>query len=139
MTSTRDDAPHARVALRLTGKGFQPEDVTAMTGVTPTETWRLGEFIGRSQLRRKNDGWAYGLSERKEFDMEILLLELLEELEPYKVRILDAVRAFELDVEISFCISFQEATPALVFDIETLQRLVDLRAALDIDLYAWGE
>jgi hypothetical protein len=126
--------PLIEVALKLTGQGFAPDDVTDFVGLAPTETWRLGEAIQRTQLKRKADGWLFGLPQRETYDMEAVLCELLDAVTPYEGRLAEAVEKLGLEVVISFGVYLSNETPACWFSANTLRRLYHLQASLDIDL-----
>ena len=126
--------PEMCVALRLRGKRFAPEDVTRVVGLSPSKTWRAGEPIPATTAKRKDDRWEFGLSYRETFDMEEMLKELLDTIEPYRERITAAAKEFGLVREISFGVYIREQTPACWFSADTMRRLADLGADLDIDL-----
>jgi hypothetical protein len=105
-----------------------------MVGLYPTETWRLGESIQETRLIRKHDGWVFGLPQRETHDMDGLLRELLEVLEPYRERLQNAIERFRMTPQISFGVYIRGETPACYFGADTLNRLADLQASLDVDL-----
>ena len=99
--------PSMEVALRLTGTGFSPEDVTAVIQLAPTRTWRLGDPVEDTKLMRKHDGWVFGLSERDTYEMDSFLRELLGMLEPYKERIAQATSRFCLEKDFRLEFTFE--------------------------------
>ncbi|WP_446224820.1 DUF4279 domain-containing protein [Nocardia sp. IBHARD005] len=48
------------VSLRLTGT-FEPDEVTAALGLTPSDQWRTGQQGAAPKLRRSSDGWVLRL------------------------------------------------------------------------------
>ena len=126
--------PLVEVALRLIGQAFSPGDVTAAVGLTPTKTWHRGDYIQGTLLQRKDDGWSFGLPQRETYEMDALLRELLDAIEPHKTRIAEAADRLHLDVEVSFGIYIRGETPASWFAAETIHRLASIRAGLDVDL-----
>lgn len=126
--------PSMEVALRLTGTGFSPEDVTAVIQLAPTRTWRLGDPVEDTKLIRKHDGWVFGLSERDTYDMDSFLRELLGMLEPYKERIAQATSRFCLEKEFSFGVYVRGETPTSWFAADTIRRVAAFEASLDVDL-----
>lgn len=130
--------PQICIELKLTGTGFLPEDVTDVIRLTPTKTWRLGDHIQDSKLTRKHDGWQFGLSYRDTYDMDELLGELLDLIEPYKENIADATNRFDLRKEISFGVYIRDETPTSWFSADTINRVAALGASLDIDLILLG-
>jgi hypothetical protein len=131
--------PNMNVALRLTGLGFSPEDVTDMIGLAPTRTWRLGDSVQGTRLTRKHDGWVFELPYRETYDMDSLVRELLDAVEPYKNKIEAASSRFGLDREISFGVYVRDEAPTSWFAADTLSRVATLKANLDIDMILLGE
>ncbi len=126
--------PDIEVALKLTGQGFDPEDVTKVVGLQPTKTWRLGDPVQRTALRRKNDGWSIGVAPTETFDMETVLCRLLDIIEPHKEKIIESMSRFNLQGEISFGVFVYGETPASYFEADTVRRVAALGASLGIDL-----
>lgn len=126
--------PLIEVAPILTGNGFVPEDVTALIQLAPTKTWRLGDPIQRTDLRRKDDEWVFGLRQRETFDMNGLLMELLCAIERHNDKIAEASKQYSLNAVISFGVYVRGETPASWFASETISRVAALGASLDIDL-----
>jgi hypothetical protein len=130
--------PLIEVALRLTGQGFSPDDVTALVQLAPTKTWRLGDVVQGTILRRKHDGWVFGLPQRHTYDMDAYLRELLDLVEPCRNGMAKAVKRFALKKEISFAVYIKQQTPTCWFGTDTLRRLSALGADLDIDIMLVG-
>lgn len=127
--------PRMNVALRLRGEGFAPESVTREVGISPTKTWRVGDLLEKTAATRKDDGWVFALPYRHTYDMEGLLEELLNAIDPYKNRIIEVANRFALHREVSFGVYIiGQETPACWFAADTLRRLAELGAGLDIDL-----
>ncbi len=40
------------VAFTLTDFECDPEEITARVGITPTETWRIGDFVTKKRAMR---------------------------------------------------------------------------------------
>lgn len=66
--------------------------------------------------------------------MELVLCELLDAVTPYKDRIAEVVEKFGLEVEISFGVYLSSETPACWFAADTIRRVAQLQARLNIDL-----
>ena len=122
------------VALHLTGVNVNPEEITNFLGLSPTRIWRIGDVIGRSSLKRKQDGWVFGLPKQQTIDLENMLLTLMDSLAPYQDQIAAIARQLGLEIELSCAIYMENQTPVGHFGISTLQRMVALGADLDIDL-----
>jgi len=126
--------PRIEVELRLTGDGFLPDRLTSVVQIVPTKTWRFGDSVQGTALRRKNDGWAYGLPPRESYEVEALLRELMDAIEPSRDRIIDAMKQFRLEASISFGIYISTRSPACWFSAESIGRIAALGAGLDVDV-----
>ncbi len=126
--------PQIQVSLLLMGQGFLPKDVSAVIQLAPTKTWRVGDTIGKSIRKHKNDGWEFGLPQREMYDLDASLRELLDEVEPYKDRIAQAVNQFALEKEVSCAIYIRDEMPICSLAAKTIQRFANLGLGFDIDL-----
>jgi len=126
--------PQINVALVLKGEGFLPEQITSIIDLKPTATWRAGDPVQGTKLRRKNDAWVFSLEYRETYDMDALLRELLHSLEPYLEKILEVSKALGLTRELSFGVYVGQQTPTSWFAADTIRRIAELEADLDIDL-----
>ncbi|GGN94243.1 DUF4279 domain-containing protein [Nocardia rhizosphaerihabitans] len=57
---TVEELVEVSVSLRLTG-AFDPDEVTASLGLTPSDQWRSGQQGAAPKLRRSSDGWVLRL------------------------------------------------------------------------------
>nr|WP_232337865.1 DUF4279 domain-containing protein [Deinococcus arboris] len=132
-----------RVYLSVTGD-FDPDDFTARVGLSPSQTWRRGERSARDpQLAGRTvpvcDHWAFGLTERPEFDLELLVDELLTLAEKGLSALGQAVADLGLNLEVTVVVKWDPATtasPALHLRGRHLALLGSLGAEVDIDLFA---
>jgi hypothetical protein len=81
-------------------------------------------------LRKDPDGY----DSLKLIGLEAVLCELLDAVTPYEGRIAEAVARFGLEVGISFGVYLSDETPACWFSADTIRRVSQLQASLDIDL-----
>jgi hypothetical protein len=125
--------PLIEVALKLTGQGFSPQEVTALIQLTPTKTWRIGDRVQSTLLTRKNDGWLFGLPQRATYELDAVLTEFLDAIEPYGDKIIEAANCFGLEKEISLGIYVDRETPIGRLGAETLSRVAALGMNLDLD------
>ena len=125
--------PRIQVDLKLTGH-FEPAELADFITLTPTGTWRAGEPVQSTRLRRKSDGWIFGIPQREDYDANAILCELLDKIEPHRDEIMKAVRRFGLETDISFGIYLRDESPACWFSADTIERVSKLGANLDVDL-----
>lgn len=126
-------------AFVLTGFDLDPDQVTALTGITPSKTWRLGEIINpRAIMRYQHYGWRVKSDLSLSADLEEHVRTVLEQLKPAWPVLVELGRRY--DVEIACVVrSFGGDRPSMHFDKDSVKRIAELNAALDIDLYVFDD
>ena len=128
-----------RVYFSLDGEAYNPEDVTSLIALKPSETKVKGSRIPD----------AYPAMTTWQFSSEKIICECVDVyemsasvvkiLKPKKAVILEAINRFNLrprlQVVLSFSMDETLSTPILGYDKATLQFLADIGAFIDIDTY----
>lgn len=123
------------VYFALFGTEFDPDEVTEIIGLQPSNTKRQAE------PRPKHSWWivSEGKVEADSIDIYELSKSLVAKLAPYKADIARAKRTFDLDavLEVVLWISTDESvsTPAIGFEPDVISFLSDIGASIDIDTY----
>lgn len=127
--------PIIQVEFIITGTDILPEQITRELGISPTRTWKLGDSIQETQLRRKHNGWCFsiGKSERA-LDLEKPLAMLIKHLLPYAQIISTLCEKHKLQPEISCAIYISDEVPSINLCPETISHLAQLNSFLDIDI-----
>jgi hypothetical protein len=119
----------------ITGTDILPDQITQELGISPTRTWRLGDSIQETQLRRKHNGWCFSIGKRESaLDLEKPLVMLINHLLPYAQTISSLCEKHNLQSEISCAIYISDETPIINFSPETISHLAQLNSFLDIDI-----
>lgn len=118
----------------LTGKSFDPDEVSGVLELAATRTWRTGDKIGNTELTRKHDGWELALSKRKSVELEPCICELLQIIEPKSAKFALAIQKFGLHAEVSIAVYITDQAPAITIKSQTLSRLASLGLDIDLDL-----
>lgn len=121
----------------LTGHGLDPAILTQALSIQPTRTWREGEHIQRTPLRRKKDGWLLSTGPMESMDVQEVALPLLATLRPlaHKLRALAVELGVEADISYTVIVGEGESVPAIHFDRAMLEIVNQLHAGIDVDLY----
>jgi hypothetical protein len=122
------------VGLLLSGSEIALDDVIHAIALQPALTWRIGDSVQGTLLKRKEDGLLFSLQKTMSMDLEEVVKQLLDALEPHNDKIRSAMNTYGLQAELSCAIYLTNATPCLNLPVSTLERIVYLRATLDIDL-----
>lgn len=126
-------------SITVTGGDFDPEEVTNALGIKPTKTWRVGDPIQNTLLKRKHNGWSFATPRQESLDLGKQIRELLRELEPKFSSIAALRERVGLDVEVSCAVYIYGETPSMHLDRETLSMVERLGAEIDFDLYVYVE
>lgn len=129
--------PRITAQLVVTGNTLDSDEFSKSVGLLPTRTWRAGDLIGSSILRRKSHGWVLGVPPRRTFDTDECVKDLLAALGPNAGR-LRAALAHNLDI--AACVScsgyFVDTVPSVCIAAELIDQIAALGASLDVDLIA---
>jgi Domain of unknown function (DUF4279) len=122
------------VSFTLTGLDLDPEQITKLLKISPTNTWRLGDLIGKSILRCKHNGWRLNSELENSADLENHIEYLLKTLQQSWQTLVEICSQY--DAEISCVIySYEAQGPAIHFDKEIIQCVAELNAEIDVDYY----
>lgn len=121
-------------SFTLTGPSFDPEDITRRIGLEPTKTWKTGNRVQGTQIRRKHSGWVWSMPRGESLDLGKQVAALLERLGPFISRINEVREELGLDAEIC-AIYIEGQTPAVHFDRSVMSVVNQLEAEIDLDIY----
>jgi len=121
----------------LTGYGLDPARLTQALSIQPARTWHEGEYIQRTLLRRKKDGWLLSTGPMESMDVQEVALPLLTTLRPLAQTLLALAVELGVEADISYTIMVEEgeSIPAIHFDRAMLEIVNQLHAEIDVDLY----
>ena len=122
-----------KVRFILTDFDCAPAEITERIGIEPSKTWVVGEPIMGGARAHKENGWQLELRDGDASGVEDLTKSLLQRLETSGDAIAELARAFY--AEISCIVYATEFVPELHFSRRTLERIGQLGAEIDIDLY----
>jgi hypothetical protein len=126
--------PEVLVEFIITGTNPFSDEFTKAIGITPTKTWKLGESIQETALRRKNNGWCLSSEYHHDLDLQKYAKDILQVLLPKSEILSKYCTAFDLNCELSCAMYIVDETPVVNFDEETISALTSLNASLDIDI-----
>ena len=120
--------------LRLLGHNLDHHAITAALGVEPTRTWRFGDSIQGTCLRRDRDGWVLASTGGDQLDVAATVSGLVQTLRPMEGRIGKLRREAAVDVVVSCGVYIVDAAPSMYLAGELIEALAALGASLDVDL-----
>ncbi len=128
-----------RVYFSLKGD-FDPAQVTALLGITPTSAWARGTKGPVRDLPRCSL-WDFSSEKRvgESVDIDALADAVVTELQPVADKIREAVAKFELSPVLQVVLKFSRddtlPTPLIGFSKRTVQFVASVGAFIDIDTY----
>jgi hypothetical protein len=127
--------PEISVALTLTGSDLNPDDITSRLDLEPTRTWRLGDQILNTSLKREHGGWSLSTDRKPVIDLQDQLDLILREVQAQTDALNELANERNFNVELACVIYVSDETPVIHFDAEVVELLAELNAEIDIDLY----
>ena len=123
------------VRLKVTSASRTPEQISDATGILCDHSWRIGEKRGKTILVEKTNGWVLNSKMPKNAPLEAHIEELLGRLLVHA----DRIRALSEQETVEFSrVIYASAPPSLNFSRSVIQRVCQLGASLDMDLYLIG-
>jgi hypothetical protein len=120
----------AYVRVKVVSSVVRGSEIQAQLGVDCDQVWNAGDQTKAGRSTYKHSGVIITSGCDVLTALEIQLQEVLNKVEKLPIENLpDSCR-----VEVSI-VYYGSRSPALYFELETLERITRLRAALDIDLY----
>jgi len=117
----------------LNGFECEPDEITNLMGVNPSETWAAGELIGKSILRRKTNGWRLKSRLDEPIWLERHVQDVIAQLTVHWPDIVQLCLQYEAMVN---CVCrVYDTFPAIHFGRETVRRVAELNAWIDVDCY----
>lgn len=136
MSSTSVDRSHgrSRVYFVAWGKECDPEAISRATGIAPTKTWRIGDIrqerTGKTHL---DCGWRLDADNTDGREVETQISSLLEALWPVHEYLTALTPRCEM--QFSIVVHCRESAPPVYLSTAQMQRIAQLGAGLDIDIY----
>ena len=123
------------VRSKVTSASRTPEQISDATGILCDHSWRIGEKRRKTILVEKTNGWVLNSKMPKNAPLEAHIEELLGRLLVHA----DRIRALSEQETVEFsCVIYASAPPSLNFNKSVIQRVCQLGASLDMDLFLMG-
>ncbi len=124
------------VAFMLMGFESAPEEITEKVGITPSETWKTGDFVTKkSVMRHQSNGWQLNSQLEKTAELEDHIQSVLEQLKPSWQSFIEISIDCYVEISCAIYLYSDNQLPAIHFNKEIVQQIAELNADIDIDLY----
>lgn len=131
--------PETKLYFRFYGERFDPDEITHRLGIEPTAQRRPGDPITKDGRGKYRDySWMVKIGPSETLDIENMLRELRESMDVSPEIVKQLCADLNLDLVIVCGVSGEEADtmPAMFFPNEFLAWVVELGAALNVDVIA---
>lgn len=109
-----------------------PAQITKILGVQPTKTYRKGDVIENTILKKKSSGWEFRVDAEENLDLEVLINKILN-IFVDKERLKDAIRLGKAHLN---CVLYvKDNEPTLQLSSEVIKKISELDCSLWIDYY----
>jgi hypothetical protein len=128
-----------RVYFALDGDDLDPDEVTEFLGIEPTSIRRKGSKVP-GKIPKMNS-WELSTDNIVNDDIDVFEMstEIINKLKAKKDLILQAKERFNIlprfEVILLFSMKEEHSTPAIGFEVETVEFLGEIGAFFDIDTY----
>jgi hypothetical protein len=127
------------VYFALQGDDFDPEEITKLIGISPSESWRKGDK-GKFKSTLEFSCWKLSTSKGQEYMwIDKLVNEIIQKLYD-KIDIIKELKAkYQLDsvleIVMEIDVNPENTTPSLGHDLKTIEFLYRTGTKTDIDIY----
>lgn len=127
---------HSVATLRLFGDDLVPEEISALLGASPTDSWRktqemVGKSTGAARIA-KTGSWRLSAARREPEDLEAQAFEILDQL-TQDIGVWESLAGYKPDL---FCgIFMASSNDGLPLSAKALLALDQRAIALDLDIY----
>jgi hypothetical protein len=121
--------------LILRGKGLNPQEVTDSLGLSPSRSFKRGDW--RNEIDRWKDNF-WSLSSQNKVQSNNLTIHLdwlMNQFEPVKLRFLEILNGENIEAEISCFWILPTDHENLVLSAELIEKITDLGLSLSMDIY----
>jgi hypothetical protein len=112
---------------------FDPEEISLLTGVSPTKAWKKGDINPRSRYEHKFSRWSLYSRLDKESSLEDHMSDVFEQLESKRPEF--AELSLRHNCSLQLVGYFKSFYPGFGLDRKLVKSLADYNLALDCDFY----
>lgn len=128
--------PNQQYAYFTITGAFDPAEITLRAGVTPTDSWRLGDLHPRTRHPRKFSSWSLRSRLDQQRELEAHVRDVLTQLDANRDEFQQISREFGGCMQLVGY--FPAGYPGLGLDREIITRFVAYSLEADFDFYFLG-
>lgn len=128
------------VYLTISDFDFEPEEITAFLGIIPSKTHKKGEPIipkGNPNYQYKHNHWSLKSLSNDSIELAKHIESIFEQVKEKWQILVDIGNQYYIEIECAIYIydDSEQPIPIIHLDKEITQKLAELNAEIDIDLY----
>ncbi|AFZ28098.1 hypothetical protein Cylst_6130 [Cylindrospermum stagnale PCC 7417] len=121
-------------AFVITDFDYDPNEITSILGILPTRTSRIGDLIGKSILRRKENAWVLKSQLEQSADIESHIKDVLARLQPSWEKLVEICSQYYTEIScVIYC--YDQQSPAIHFNKAIIRSAFELNAQISVDYY----
>ena len=121
----------------LSGTDLNPDEITELTGIAPTTTWRQGDLTHPAgKLRHTDNGWGVKSLQPESAPLGEHVVSIVDVLKPSWNELVQLGPRFEAQFSCSVFIVGAQG-PELIMSREQVNAICDLSASIDFDTFAF--
>ena len=126
------------VAYVLNELPFDPDEVTATSGIVPSKIWRVGDLVVDQGTRRhRQNGWSVQSGLGTDAALTDQIASVLSRLSTSWEYLCELGRSAQSGLQCTIYM-YEAQGPETTIDPTVLRQLAELNASLDYDIYSLG-
>jgi hypothetical protein len=127
------------VRLDILSLDHDPSEITTLTGLIPTKTWKKGELVStRGSMRYKHNGWCVKSKVAESEDLDTHVESILSQIQSGWEMLTKVSCDYEIVLACHLFVRGPQV-PAIHFGKRITKLLSEINAAIDVDIYVSSE
>lgn len=133
------DMPQITAHFFISGRDFDPVDVTRVLGLDPSEVWHQKRRELKDRTDIPNVCWKYGFKKRPFISIDDAIAEVLAAIWPLRDRLQQWLASHGAQVGIECSASIYKDRPVYELSATTISRLSDLSCEFILDIFDYSK
>jgi hypothetical protein len=131
----KDRLPRVSAYFRFFGESYDPDEITRRLGVTPTESFRIGDPIPKRSVLRKDDGWIVEIPPRETYELGGIIADLQSLIPVPGSAVKELCQDLKLEAVCEFAVlqPSEKSTPNMDFPPPFIDWLSERGASINVD------
>lgn len=127
--------PWVGAELNLKDEALDPEQVSERIGLAPTRSHKRRDPVAEAHLRSAHFGlWVVSVPRRESYEIDVVVDELLDLLDPHWERIVSTIQALDLTGTLYADVLVADEFPGVGLSENALRRMARLGVPFEMDV-----